>query len=297
MHIVNNKAAYTLFFTSDLHGNIAQYTKLFSRAHEEKSNGIIIGGDIAPKSPDKRTIQAQRDFLENVLFPLIVDFHRDNRKHKHSCSVYLMMGNDDYKANYPFLQEQQEAIGYYELHNACFPLNDNITIIGYAYVPITPFLCKDWEKPDLVNEDERLTRKWIRIKGVKSETGTFVDMTFDLANRKDSIETDLRQLLGRSNPASTILVSHTPPYGACLDLIDGNEHVGSRALRKLIEETQPLATLHGHIHETVDISGKFIDRIGKTVCIGSGNSELPNSPYVIRFNPYRPEEAKREVIR
>jgi Icc-related predicted phosphoesterase len=297
MSIVNENTTYTLFFTSDLHGNAAQYTKLFSRAQEEKVNAVIIGGDIAPKSPSRRTIQAQRDFLEHDLFPLIVDFHRTNRIHNHACAVYIMMGNDDYKANYPLLQEKQEAIGYYDLHNACFSLNGDFTVLGYAYVPITPFLCKDWEKPDLVNEDERLTRKRIRIKGVTSETGTFVDTRLDLANRKDSIETDLRQLLSRSNPASTLLVSHTPPYGTCLDLIDGDEHVGSRALRKLIEEIQPLVTLHGHLHETVDISGKFIDRIGKTVCIGSGNSELPDSPCVIRFNPYRPEEAKREVIR
>ena len=104
-------------------------------------------------------------------------------------------------------------------------------------------------------------------------------------------------VLPGSHPASTILVSHTPPYGTCLDLIGRREHVGSRALRKLIEERQPLAALHGHIHETVDISGKFIDKIGNTVCIGSGNSESSDSPYVIRFNPYWPQEAKRELIR
>jgi hypothetical protein len=42
--------------------------------------------------------------------------------------------------------------------------------------------------------------------------------------------------------------------------------VGSTAVRKAIEATQPLLGLHGHIHE-----GRGSMRIGKTLCINPGS--------------------------
>jgi Icc-related predicted phosphoesterase len=42
--------------------------------------------------------------------------------------------------------------------------------------------------------------------------------------------------------------------------------VGSTAVRRLIEEYQPLLSLHGHIHE-----GKGTTRIGKTLSINAGS--------------------------
>jgi Icc-related predicted phosphoesterase len=45
--------------------------------------------------------------------------------------------------------------------------------------------------------------------------------------------------------------------------------VGSKAVRKVIEEYQPLLGLHGHIHES-----KGVVRIGKTLCINAGSDYL-----------------------
>ena len=42
--------------------------------------------------------------------------------------------------------------------------------------------------------------------------------------------------------------------------------VGSKAVRQIIEEVQPLLTLHGHIHESQGIT-----RIGRTVAINPGS--------------------------
>jgi Icc-related predicted phosphoesterase len=42
--------------------------------------------------------------------------------------------------------------------------------------------------------------------------------------------------------------------------------VGSTAVRQIIEEVQPLVSLHGHIHES-----RGIVRIGRTVAINSGS--------------------------
>lgn len=46
-----------------------------------------------------------------------------------------------------------------------------------------------------------------------------------------------------------ILVSHTPPYGTKVDRLVNGRHVGSRSIRKFIEEKQPDLCIAGHIHE------------------------------------------------
>ena len=80
----------------------------------------------------------------------------------------------------------------------------------------------------------------------------------------------------------TIFNLHCPPHGTQLDrapeltpdlkvVLDGGEPrivpVGSKAVRALIEEIQPMLSLHGHIHES-----KAIARIGKTTCVNPGSA-------------------------
>ena len=43
-------------------------------------------------------------------------------------------------------------------------------------------------------------------------------------------------------------------------------HVGSKAVRQLIEKDQPLIGLHGHIHEA-----RGFVKIGRTLCINPGS--------------------------
>ncbi|MGZ4482573.1 MAG: metallophosphoesterase family protein [Gaiellales bacterium] len=81
-------------------------------------------------------------------------------------------------------------------------------------------------------------------------------------------------------PERTILNLHCPPYGSGLDEAPGvnedltpklgghaPEPVGSTAVRTVIEETRPVLSLHGHIHESRGHS-----RIGPTLCINPGSS-------------------------
>jgi Icc-related predicted phosphoesterase len=65
---------------------------------------------------------------------------------------------------------------------------------------------------------------------------------------------------------------HSPPFGTRLDLIRGGKSAGSRSIKAFIEEHQPLLTLHGHIHESPDLSGAYFDRIRKTLSINPGQS-------------------------
>jgi Icc-related predicted phosphoesterase len=47
-----------------------------------------------------------------------------------------------------------------------------------------------------------------------------------------------------------VLCPHAPPYGTACDRLRSGEHVGSPALRALVEREQPDLVLCGHIHES-----------------------------------------------
>ncbi len=46
--MLSNKTTYTLFFTADLHGNIAQYTKLFPEYKRRRSMASSLAGILRP---------------------------------------------------------------------------------------------------------------------------------------------------------------------------------------------------------------------------------------------------------
>jgi Icc-related predicted phosphoesterase len=62
-----------------------------------------------------------------------------------------------------------------------------------------------------------------------------------------------------------IMLSHQPPYDTINDQVSPGVHVGSKSIRKFIEEQQPLICFTGHIHE-----GTGIDHIGNTAIVNPG---------------------------
>ena len=72
----------------------------------------------------------------------------------------------------------------------------------------------------------------------------------------------------------TVLVSHNPPKDSACDVIPGNIHVGSTAVREFLEEAQPDVCLCGHIHEA-----RAVDRVGRTIVVNPG--ALAQGGYVL----------------
>lgn len=62
-----------------------------------------------------------------------------------------------------------------------------------------------------------------------------------------------------------VIVSHTPPYNTKVDITFSGNHVGSKSLRKFIEELKPHAVICGHIHEA-----RGYEFIGKTLILNPG---------------------------
>ncbi len=62
-----------------------------------------------------------------------------------------------------------------------------------------------------------------------------------------------------------VLCTHLPPINTKIDLLQNGSHIGSEAVRKIIEEFSPIVNLCGHCHE-----GIGEEKIGKTICINAG---------------------------
>lgn len=70
-------------------------------------------------------------------------------------------------------------------------------------------------------------------------------------------------------PDGAVLVSHSPPRGA-VDLDSSGRHLGSRAVRRAVERTEPRLVVCGHIHASW---GKR-EEIGATTVVNVGPEGL-----------------------
>lgn len=241
---------FKLTYTADLHGNQEFYKRLLKKAEDENADAVVIGGDLYPNGG----IQAQKIFLEKFMLPLFKDFKKRNKNKE----VYVIMGNDDFRANSQVLEKAEKDKILKSIHKRSAKLNKYLNIAGYSFVNPTPFRLKDWEKPDFEGDKGPLQLFNEEIRSAEKENG--------------SIEEDLNQLKKLSNPKNTIYVIHAPPFNTKLDIVTLGTHVGSKSVREFIEKEQPLLTLHGHIHESPKMSGSWKDKIGKTICINVGSS-------------------------
>ena len=247
-----------VLYTADLHGSRELYTEAFSLARKLGVRAVILGGDLAPHA----TVLEQRSFYHEFLVPLLREF----RQEKGSPDLFYIMGNDDWGANLPVLRDSGIERFHY-IHCAVRPFLDAIWIAGLGSVTLTPFALKDWER-----WEEGLSGP-VRLDGFRSrEDGTVHPFDFRGRELDEWIGRDLdtlgRELLPERRPL--VCAFHGPPHGTALDQIHGEVHVGSREVRKFIEARRPLLSLHGHIHESPAVSGKFADRVGSTICVNPG---------------------------
>lgn len=265
-----------VIFSADIHGNIQQYQKILNHAQKEQVDIVVFGGDLTPKDPERRTPAKQREFLKKELFPLLAKFREESNVH-----ILFIMGNDDFKSNHDVMVDGQDLYGYRMIDQIPYISKSGYIFIGYTSVPFTPFKYKCWEKRDLAQDADVGDRDDVRREGVISLGSDLKPYSLKEVFSKPSIAEDLAVLTKEIKKEKMILVSHAPPYGTVCDFNRENKHVGSRAIRDFVEKEQPYASLHGHIHETVDLAGQFMEKLGRTFCIAVGNDNRPDTPYVI----------------
>lgn len=289
-----------VLYTSDIHGNKIQYKKLIDYAVKIAADFIIVGGDIAPKNfLADQFIIGQREFFERELPELVSPL----KNKLPGAKLFLMMGNDDAVVNMDALEKYDQDL-YYIIHERRTELADGFDLVGYSFVSITPFKIKDWEKFDFSRVPAEMETRYnarkrmnYNFSGVKSTPFGWEDFKFtSKIERKDAIQNDLEKECFLKNPEKTVFIFHCPPNDTNLDIISSRLHVGSMAIRRFIETYHPYLTLHGHIHETVRISGDFKHEIGKTLCLSSGNHNEGDDLAVLVFNLGDIREVRRIII-
>ncbi|MFW6047958.1 MAG: metallophosphoesterase family protein, partial [Candidatus Natronoplasma sp.] len=126
-------------FTSDIHGKKEKYKALFQIAREESIDGLLMGGDLLPS-----TLKAENygdDFLRDFLSEQI----EEAKKSVEDLEIFVIMGNDDPRVYENTLKEMDE-MGLINYMNQTTKRFGDLYVVGYNFVPPTPFHLKDWEK-------------------------------------------------------------------------------------------------------------------------------------------------------
>ncbi len=96
--------------------------------------------------------------------------------------------------------------------------------------------------------------------GAKTPFGTSIEPT------EEELELGLQNSYKDVEAAKfKIQVTHAPPHGTGLDVIQSGAHVGSKIVRSFIENRRPILAISAHIHEA-----RGIDKLGDTLLINSG---------------------------
>lgn len=282
------------FFATDLHGRPGRYRALLRAVATARPAAVLLGGDLLPHSLAPWA-EADRypDFLRDFLRPALAAL-RDDLADAYPRFV-VIAGNDDPRALEPELQDIA-ADGLWEYLAGAWTDVGGIPVLGYPYVPPTPFRLKDWERYDV----SRFTDPGC----VAPEDGVY---SVDIDPRREQFATiagDLERLAGERDLAGAVLLCHSPPYRTVLDraAVDGRQvdhvpldvHVGSIALRRFIERRQPAVSLHGHIHETVRLAGAWREQLGRTWCLTACHDGPALA--LVTFDPTAPAAARRELL-
>lgn len=283
------------FFCSDLHGKIERYNNLFHKIREELPRAVFLGGDLLPMHYLSVTAHRPelRDFVNNFLIrKLLVLKETLKNRYPH---IFVILGNDDPRRYEKSFQELTKTGILHYIHQRVVKI-DQFEIAGYSYIPPTPFLLKDWERYDV--------GRYVDPGCISPEEGKHTLPVSIKEEKYKTIAQDLKKLAGSIHFENSIFLFHSPPYQTLLDraALDGRMidnvpvdiHVGSIAIRRFIETYQPYITLHGHVHESSQLTGNWKDRIGRTVMFNAAHNGPELS--LIKFDPHHPEKAQRELI-
>lgn len=247
-----------LVFAADLHGDVERYAALGRLAADCGAGAIVLGGDLGPNSREAApqvdfARGAFRSFLESVRAP-----------------VLAIPGNADWPAAVAVVEGLQAAGRIHLLGLTPFRLPGGPALVGYPKVPPKSSRRKDWERRDLAADAVPLQKPCY----ITTASGEPVPVGADYLDRLPGMEEELTSL--GPEAVQAVWVIHAPPHGCGLDRTK-RVHAGSRAVRGRIEALQPPLTLHGHIHEGPAVSGRWWERIGRTICVNPGKGEPPHA--------------------
>jgi uncharacterized protein len=284
-----------LFFATDVHGSEMCFRKFLNAGMAYRPDVMVLGGDIAGKAVQavedlgggrftttfrghrydiedaeelarvERTISdvgyypwraepggLDQRIADGTVEDLLLDLMRqrlerwmemaDERLRPQGKPVFWMLGNDDPPS---LVEPLRDAPWGEQAEGRVLQLDDDHQLVSWGWSNPTPW-------------------------------NSFREMS------EDDLTAHFEELFGEaSDDHRVVFNAHVPPYDTGLDdapVLDENltvtqqagqvklGPVGSRAVRAAIERHQPLASLHGHVHESAGFR-----RIGNTVAFNPGS--------------------------
>lgn len=252
-------------YACDIHGDINKYEKLFQKAKEENIEYIVLGGDLLPKRGIRAVIQPEfiKEFFNDYLRKL-----NDN-----NIKCILIPGNDDLEKF--DIQINEICDKYSNIHNIDNKRLDieDVSFIGLSKVIDHPFGSKNRV---VIEENSKMQPQLSKDIYINKDTEVITIEEWEKYRETniDKMEDVLNDLPKADKEKKTIYVLHDPPYGFGLDVCTNGLQVGSKAIMKFLEDSNVYMSLHGHIHESPKISGRWYNVLGNTVCIQPGQTEL-----------------------
>ncbi len=257
-----------ILYVTDLHGSEWKYDRIFHLSQKYKIDIVINGGDMYPKDRD---LFSQDRFIIKYLDSYFAKFD--------AAGIYYLCypGNDDliifdhlfeeiFK-KYSFISniaQHRIEIGDYEF-------------LGMNWVVDYPFRLKDrcrMDTNDYAFQQQLGTGLISNPDGWKE-----IDDWFEYAKSLPTIEDEMKSLIIPNDMKKAIYVIHMPPEKLGLDECGDGLKVGSKAIYNFLMKHQPLISLHGHIHESPEMSGRWHATLNNTLCIQPG--QLIPLTYVI----------------
>ena len=286
----------TVFFATDLHGSEVCFRKFVAAAAFYGADLLILGGDLTGKLVTPIVQNGQGWWSEVhgrrvALKPGELDAFELQMADE---GVYTRRMSADEYAAFEAAPEEVDAL-FVELMTERLEHWIDLALEKLDGTPVRILTAPGNDDPYAVDDviRRRGGDRVLLVEGEVTEiapghemlnTGWSNHTPWDTHREFDeeALRAHIEEMAGQlRDPATAIFNIHVPPYDSTLDtapLLDedlavqtsmGNQltaPAGSTAVRAAIEAYQPLASLHGHIHE----SGGSV-RIGRTVAINAGS--------------------------
>jgi Icc-related predicted phosphoesterase len=284
-----------LLFTTDLHGSTLTFRKLLRVLELWAPDAVVVGGDVSGKA--MVPVAQEADGRHRILWMGREYETRDSAELKVIEDKISQLGFYPYRAPIDEIQEMRDcpdraervfeqliverwASWLDQLEERC------------AELKIPAYVMAGNDDPWSLDEVTFTQRQWVRAADgrVLPLLGDWVIVSLGLGNQtpwgcprdlpEEELELRLDEVAAMTEFTNAVANIHVPPYSSSLDLapkLDTSVSppipragevipVGSTAVRRFIEEHQPLLSLHGHIHESPGAT-----KIGRTLAINPGS--------------------------
>jgi uncharacterized protein len=287
--------ARTLYFVADIHGSEVCWRKFLNAARFYEADTIIVGGDVTGKalvpivegpagwvaeiggrqqaaSSESEALELEARIRYNGFYPFRCSAGTYERLVADAAYRDRVFGEVMADSLRGWLRIADEKLSGTGIRALVMPGNDDGWYVDNVL----------GESAEIVNADGRVV-----------DLGEFQVLGFGPSNptpwhthrevEEDAIAERLDTLSAQVDPDKPLVVAtHVPPFGTRLDdaprlradlsvVTSGGEPemvpVGSTAVRAFLARSQPMLSLHGHIHES-----RGVAQIGETVAINPGSA-------------------------